>query len=402
MKVGVLTYNRPPELGGGYTFESDVLRSLVKLAYETDHEFSIFTNIYQDNSFESPHKDTNRIKFLRYPAYMETPWSLNRIIDALKLNSGLARLIWRNRNRLDRIAREAGIEVFWFLGANPILTDLPYLAMVWDLQHRLQPWFPEVSSAGIWDSRELFYCWFLQRACGIITGNEAGKAEVERFYQVPAQRIRTLPHFTPTFALNPPESDVDVIKKYDLAPNYLFYPAQFWAHKNHVNLLLAIRNLRDSAGLIFNAVFVGHDHGNLAHVKAVVRKLDLEQQVRFLGFVPREDLIGLYKNALALCYVSFFGPENLPPLEAFALGCPVLASHVEGATEQLVGAALLVDPKSPEEIAAAIRKMYEDAPLRETLRQCGYARARKWTADDFVKGVFAILDEFEPIRRCWK
>jgi glycosyltransferase involved in cell wall biosynthesis len=129
--------------------------------------------------------------------------------------------------------------------------------------------------------------------------------------------------------------------------------------------------------------------------------LGLSDHVRFLGFVSQDDLVSLYRHALALTYVSFFGPENLPPLEAFALGCPVIASNVAGAHEQLGDAALLVDPKSPAEIAEAIKAVYENTSLRELLVRRGLARACRWTGGDFVRGVFSLLDEFVPIRRCW-
>ena len=118
--------------------------------------------------------------------------------------------------------------------------------------------------------------------------------------------------------------------------------------------------------------------------------------------MPQRELAVLYRRALALTYVSFFGPENLPPLEAFALGCPVIAADVPGAREQLGDSALLVDPTRPEEIAQAIRSLHRDPSLRQTLVERGRARAARWTALDFVRGVFAILDEFEAVRRCWE
>jgi glycosyltransferase involved in cell wall biosynthesis len=113
-------------------------------------------------------------------------------------------------------------------------------------------------------------------------------------------------------------------------------------------------------------------------------------------------MISLYQNAFALTYMTFFGPDNLPPLEAFALGCPVIASKVSGAEEQLGDAALLVDPKNPEQIADAIFKLYNSPDLRKILIDRGSKRAQKWTGHDYVRNIFSILDEFEAIRRCWK
>ncbi len=189
--------------------------------------------------------------------------------------------------------------------------------------------------------------------------------------------------------------------KYRIPEGYLFYPAQFWPHKNHVGLLLAVNLLRERYGLILPVVFVGYDKGNLRYVRRVVDELDLSTQVHFLGFVSQEDLVGLYRNAFALTYLTFFGPDNLPPLEAFALGCPVIASNVSGAQEQLGDAALLVDPRDEEQIALAVKSLHDDPALRQTLVQRGLQRAAKWTGEDFVRSVFSILDEFKPVLRCW-
>jgi len=312
------------------------------------------------------------------------------------------RRLWRRPGRIEAFVRELGVEFLWFVGpfAHPV--DVPYLAIVWDLQHRLQPWFPEVASRGEWDDREALYAPHLRRASAVIVGTEAGRSEVERFYQVPSDRIWILPHPTPRFALEPPEGDgKDVLERYRIPEGYLLYPAQFWPHKNHANLLLAVQRLRDEDGLVVPLVFPGSDQGSRAHIDRLVARLGLTDQVHFVGFVSQDDLVALYRNAFALAYVSFFGPENLPPLEAFALGCPVMASDVPGAREQLGDAALLADPRRPEHLAQAIRRLHQDAALRQTLVERGRARAVRWTARDFVRGVFAILDEFEPIRRCW-
>jgi glycosyltransferase involved in cell wall biosynthesis len=276
------------------------------------------------------------------------------------------------------------------------------MAIVWDLQHRLQPWFPEVSAGGTWEQRERFYGEYLRRATYIIAGTDAGRMEIERFYQVTSNRIKILPHPTPAFALGAKQSDdAGAIEKYGIKSKYLFYPAQFWSHKNHVNLLLAAATLKREHQLDLRVVFVGSNKGNEEYVREFAAQLQPSIDVAFLGFVPLEDLVALYRGAFALSYVTFFGPENLPPLEAFALGCPVVASDVSGAREQLGEAALYVDPRNPDQIAAAIKTL-QDESLRRSLIDKGRARAERWTAKDFVRGVFAAFDEFEPVRRCWR
>lgn len=390
MKVGIFLGNYKPEAGGGYTFENEVFQSLVELSSKTHHTFVLFgwsKEPPQELSFEN-------IEYI----------SLPRDFVRSKLSQIAIRFFKiEDRTELEKFILMSGVEIMWYLTPLVCLTkELPYITIVWDLQHRIQPFFPEVSTRGQWDSRERSYSIILRRASVVIAGTKAGKNEIERFYQVSSDCIRILPHPTPRVAPDATPSDgKQVLAKYNLPDGYLFYPANFWSHKNHVGLLLAVKLLSDKYNLVFPVVFVGSDHGNLQYIKQRVAKLNLSTQVHFLGFIPREDLLSLYRNAFALTYLTFFGPENLPPLEAFALGCPVIASNVSGAQEQLGDAALLVDQKDQNQIALAIKSLHEDRLLRHTLIQRGLERAHRWTGKDYVKGVFSILDEFEPIRRCW-
>jgi glycosyltransferase involved in cell wall biosynthesis len=149
-------------------------------------------------------------------------------------------------------------------------------------------------------------------------------------------------------------------------------------------------------------VLVGSDKGNENYIRKLISTWELSSHVHILGFVPSDDMAALYQNAFALTFMTFFGPDNLPPLEAFAIGCPVIASNVSGAREQLGDAALLVDPKSPEQIADAIFTLYNSPDLRKTLIDRGSERAQQWTGLDFIRGIFSVLDDFEPVRRCWE
>ncbi|MFB3764908.1 MAG: glycosyltransferase family 4 protein [Methanotrichaceae archaeon] len=400
MKVGVFIADIVPEAGGGYTFHLDLLQSLSKLAGDNPHDFVLFTNSKSEVVASSIIKLCDLHNISIFPIHKKTISILENLPFVWKIP--FIGKILSLPYRLDRIAKREGVEIMWFIGPAVTDIDIPYITVVWDLQHRLQPWFPEVSINGAWQNREDYYLRVLKRASFIITGTEAGRKEIEYFYGIPTENIRVLPHPTPKYILDANPSDSgDVINKYSIRRNYLFYPAQFWSHKNHVNLLLSLKSLKENHGLRFSLVLVGSDMGNVNYVKEVTSNLGLSDQVFFLGFVPQNDLILLYRNAFALTYLSFFGPENLPPLEAFALGCPVVASKVSGAEEQLGDAALLVDPKSPEEIALAIKSLYDNPDLRSTLIKRGIERASSWTGDDFVRGIFSILDEFERIRRCW-
>lgn len=409
MRIGVPLRYALPECGGGHTFEREVLESLAGADVRGRHEVVLF------GASREPPPGFRPAPFLRYVSlhadfadlFREDPAG-----TAARTGKALIRLVRDPaapfrvdegfEGRLAGAVRSERIDLVWSLGPGTPAGEAPHAATVWDLQHRLQPFFPEVSRDGTWENREALYGTVLRRAALVFTGTEAGKAEIERFYQVPPGCVRVLPLPTPRFALEAADAPAaDVRALHGLPERFLFYPSQFWPHKNHVGLLHALRVLRDEHGLPLTLVLSGSDQGNEGHVRAAADALGLGGQVRFLGFVPREELAGLYRSALALVFVSFFGPDNLPPLEAFALGCPVVASRVDGAREQLGDAALLADPRDEREIAAAVRALHDDPALAASLAARGRERARSWTGREYVEGALSAFDGFARVRRCW-
>jgi glycosyltransferase involved in cell wall biosynthesis len=190
-------------------------------------------------------------------------------------------------------------------------------------------------------------------------------------------------------------------EKYRIKGDFLLDPAQFWPHKNHVNLLRALDVLRQRDGLKLNLVLTGSDKGNQHYVRDKVREWELSDQVFDLGFVAREELNALYRGALALIFPSFFGPDNIPPLEAFALGCPVLASRIAGAEEQLRSAAMLFDPTDPTDIADKVLAVRSDPALRNRLREEGLKIAQIRSPEGYIAQIDEIMNDFAAIRQCW-
>lgn len=395
MHVGVFQDHISPEVGGGYTFVDSVARAFLRTAETSQHRYTLICSPqYADAVHQSPLPENVGLHAL------PPRGAGRRGIAILRHLSPAFAMAWPFPSRLARVSRTLGIDLMWFVGGLHDTLDIPYITTIWDVQHLTHPWFPEVSANGRWDYREAFLARHLRRAVKIITGTKVGRDELIHFYRMAGERICILPHPTPDFALDGMKPMLGTSDS-PLDRNYLLYPSQFWPHKNHVNLLRAMRILHDVRADAPMLVLAGSDKGNLAHTKRCIADLGLQEKVQILGFVPTADLVDLYRGARALVYPSFSGPENLPPLEAFALGCPVICADYAGAREQLEDAAIYFDPGRPSSIAAAIQQVLDDSALRSALNERGRARAVRWTAEDFVRGVFAIIDEFDVQRRCW-
>ena len=300
------------------------------------------------------------------------------------------------------------IELVWFATPAFEFVSVPYIYTVWDLQHRLQSYFPEVSVTGwTYEAREKRYGSVIPRAAYVVIGNQEGKKELIEFYSMPENRIKTIPLPVPGFAFDKNINSID-LNIYKISKQFLFYPAQFWSHKNHILILLALKILKEKYNLNFDLVFTGSDKGNLGYIKKKAQEFGfvfchpaVSSCIHFLNFVSIDVLVTLYRKAFALVYPSFFGPDNIPPLEAFALGCPVISANVAGAEFQLRDAAFLFDPRDEYDLALVIKKLYDDSFLRQELIEKGYKLAQNYTPEKYLEEIIQTIDEFAPIRRCW-
>lgn len=274
---------------------------------------------------------------------------------------------------------------------------VPYIMAIHDIAHRLLPQFREFNTDGIYQQREYVYTNGIENARVILADSEVGKDQLMENYDTEPGKIIVLPFVPPPYLLEESQADnIDKIRlRHHLLDKFLFYPAQFWPHKNHENLVKAISFVKEVMHEEIQAVFVGSKQerwNGFERVTNLAKALGVDDQIVYLGYVDPADMRGLYKMATALVMPTFLGPTNLPILEAFKMGCPVIASNIKGAQEQVGDAGILVDPKIPEEIGSAIYRVWTDKALRKRLVKGGYGMINKWTREDFSNRLQEIVN----------
>jgi glycosyltransferase involved in cell wall biosynthesis len=270
------------------------------------------------------------------------------------------------------------------------MAPVPSLASIHDLMHRYERRFPEVSANGRYYLRERLFRNICRWAKGILVDSEVGRQQVHESYQVPSERIFVLPYVPPRYITEGVISP-DFFQKYQLPTKFIFYPAQFWQHKNHIRLISALAKVKEKHPDI-SLVLVGTRKNAYEDVVRHVKSLGLDSHVRFFGYVPDNDMPEFYRRARAMVMPTFFGPTNIPPLEAFTLGSPVAISNVYGIPEQVGDAALLFSPSSIDEIADCIERLWSDDALCALLIVRGHARAMAWGQRQFYQSLRQIVD----------
>ena len=279
----------------------------------------------------------------------------------------------------------------WIFPSHEALTyqiPVPSLAAMHDLMHRYECRFPEVSVHH--KKREWAYGNICKRARGLLVDSRVGKQQVVESYQIAPEKIHVLPFIPPKYIYTK-HTPSGFEKRYTLPSKFIFYPAQFWEHKNHKGLIEATALLKDAIPDL-HIVFVGSKKEGYKRIYELVTKFNLTRNIHFLGYVPDIDMPEFYRRARAMIMPTFFGPTNIPPLEAIALGCPVAVSDIYGAREQMGNAALYFDPSSPQDIANIIERLWKDDTLCAELSKKGLLRSAQWNQSHFNQRLREILE----------
>ena len=294
--IGVL----PQEAGGAGTLTQRMLTELLDCS---DHDEFVFV--------KEPQGFLNRIfVFVN-----------DKLISSSTFNFLGNKFGFEFKSSLDRVFLRKKIDVVFFFSFNPkaaLIKYTPYVVTVWDLGHLEYPFLDETGRGNEFISREAYYQVVLKRAQSVLVESEITKKSLSLIYGLLDDKITVMP-FAPEY---PPEISRQPSK------SFLFFPAHFWPHKNHVVLLRALSLAKKRFANQRTIVFSGLDKGNLPFLQKYVKDNDLVNDVMFVGFLSAETLEEYYQSTEAVIYPSLLGPTNLPPLEGLLRNRPAIVSAI--------------------------------------------------------------------------
>lgn len=397
MHVGIF-FNARRAGGGLFQYAVSLVESLA--AHGKRHRYTLFHATMEPLPFVGHGPDEQGVVL---PPGMEVvTLSRPRKVVAMGLELALMRATRLGLREPVRVVptypeiRRAGIDLLLHVKPNLHVTqwDVPSMFPIHDLQHALQPEFPEVTEDGEGARRDFIFGQGIRAARAVLADSNTGVQDIIDVYGADPSKVFALPHIAPPAVVGDvTDAELHRVRvKYSLPECFFFYPAVFWPHKNHLRLVRAIALLRDRDGFHATLALAGGKSGQYQAVVDLVRELGLGDQVRFLGYVPDADMRPLYCMARALVMPTFFGPSNLPNLEAWTLGCPLITSDIRGLREHVADAGLLVNPRQPESIADAMLRLERDPALGEALKLRGKMHVLQFSSERFAERLEAIID----------
>jgi len=224
----------------------------------------------------------------------------------------------------------------------------------------------------------------LRSASAIICVSEHTKQDLLKFYDLPPEKVRVVYNGVDHAQFRPGANfDKDWARMIGIKGDYVLHVGTFSQRKNIPSLLRAVASLRDK-GKFENCqlVLAGQEEPRLPgarEVFATIRELELQDITVLTGYLPAEQLPGLYAQAKLLAMPSLYEGFGFPVLESMAVGTPVVASNCSSLAEIGGDAALLVPPQDVDALASAIQDLRENRSAAECLRQKGLKRAAQFS-----------------------
>lgn len=242
--------------------------------------------------------------------------------------------------------------------------------------------------------------WSLHRARRILSVSQATRRDLQRLFGLPGEKIEVVYNaLDARLQVPPPAEEAErTLGRYSVQGNYLLYAGNVKPHKNLPRLIEAFALVKDELRdhpryADLKLIIIGDELSRHAQLRRAVVQSRTQNDVRFLGFVPPQTLSVFYARAAVFVFPSLYEGFGLPPLEAMALGTPVVTSNVSALPEVLGEAAQFVNPENVFEISRGIRQVLLDDELRARLVERGRQQVRLFSWEQSVRRVLQVYAE---------
>jgi len=285
--------------------------------------------------------------------------------------------------------------MFW----RPRAMSRPYLVTAHDV---LTYMFPRPDESAF---RRLFHNGLTRRALAgaarILAVSHFTRSEIVRHFHIPEQRIEVIPNAIDERFRTGHATDADralIAERYQVNYPFLLYAGNIKPHKNLVRIIEAFSVLKaelkkEGKFPDLKLIIIGDELSKHPDLRRTVIKSGVERDVRFLGFVSIDTLRIFYDLAKIFVFPSLYEGFGLPPLEAMALGTPVVTSNTSSLPEVVGNAAVLVNPENVFEITRALQRVLLDQVLREKLKAASIEQAQRFSWETSVRRLLEVYGQ---------
>ena len=237
--------------------------------------------------------------------------------------------------------------------------------------------------------------YFLDAAIAV---SKSARMEIIRYYGMDPRKVFPIyggvsENFRP-LSQTEKENKKDFLKnKYNIFTPYILDVSRLDPHKNIETLIAAFFILKNQYRIPHKLVIVGGRHlaEDSRTVEAKIKDKNLSKEVIIAPYIENEDLPAVYNLSDALVYPSLLEGFGLPIAEAMKCGVPVVASDIPALAEVAGGAAVLVNPRDPKQLAEKINEILNNSNLRQKLIMAGLQNSKRFSWFNSAKELLKII-----------
>lgn len=386
--------------GGGY-FQSICTSKLLKSIDNEENDIK-FISLIKGSDVELKKSKVSILEFKNQRIsklfyLLEKSPIINTFLDKFGFKNPFSSFIKKNK-----------FDIVFFLGPSlyiNFLKDTNFVVNLYDLNFKFYNYFPEYKNEKIFNQTKELVNKSVDKAFKILVDSSRTKKELTSLFNCSEEKILVYPFSSHIPELNEATKNKININynlsslKIDSNQRYFFYPAQFWAHKNHTYIIDAIDILKNKKKLDFKIIFSGVDKGNLKYIKKIIKNKNLEEYFIIFNYLTDEEILTLYKKSLGLIMPTYVARSTLPLYEAFYLKIPVFYSKniLDEKLEELV---FSFDLNKPEELSDYLFN-YNNLELNNKIQLASNYFEKNCNNDLKKRILNNLIEEYKEFSRRW-
>jgi len=403
MKIGIYLEGSP-EMGGGFfqSLKSSLLLLDIKKYYpETE---LIITHKQTEEYFQKKKIKNKLFKLNKIYNYLSQLFEINysrELLSKIRINHPFYNFIKKQK-----------YDLIIFLGPSQMSKfchEVAFISNIWDLDHKKNSQFPEHNLNNIYELKEKLFKEITTRAFKIVVPHKSNKNDLINFYKVDENRV-IVQNFIPMLPTIYNENKINkelynnLFNKFKLPLDkiIIFYPAQFWAHKNHKYIIDAAEILKKENNKKYLFVFCGGNKGNFNYIKNLISKKQLGEFIKIHTFLTDDEVISFYLNSHGVIMPTYCGPTNLPIYEAFYFKKIIFYTKDLIPNDSINNRLIKIDISSPANLCKEL-EIYNDTERLDKIVKDNYEYYKLVCNENtFKENYEKILNEFSYLINRWK
>jgi len=403
MKVGIYLEGSP-EMGGGFfqSLKSSLLLLDIK-RYYPEIEL-IITHKKTEEYFQKKKIKNKLFKLNKVYNYLSQLFEINysrELLSKIRINHPFYNFIKKQK-----------YDLIIFLGPSQMSKfchEVAFISNIWDLDHKKNSQFPEHNLNNIYELKEKLFKEITTRAFKIVVPHKSNKNDLINFYKVDENKV-IVQNFIPMLPTIYNENKInkelynDLFNKFKLPLDkiIIFYPAQFWAHKNHKYIIDAAEILKKENNKKYLFIFCGGNKGNFKYIKDLISKKQLGDFIKIHSFLTDDEVISFYLNSHGVIMPTYCGPTNLPIYEAFYFKKIIFYTKDLIPNDSINNHLIKIDISSPANLCKEL-EIYNDTERLDKIVKDNYEYYKLVCNENtFKENYEKILNEFSYLLNRWK